>query len=676
LQLFWEWSLNLFELHKALRAVLAAAIVMVAVCTVFSGAANAATLDWGTLANNTNLISGTSTSTVSGVTITAHVTTAGTFDVAPIAATSTGSSNGSLAGIINLSMDAKTDDRAAFMLTTITFSKPVTNVSITVRDIDGGPAYNGWDDVVDFNSSAGVPTSGTPGTGVNYNALTGQAYSKSNIGISNATGNMTVTWAVPVTSITIKYISAEILNTPQNPSGQLLVIDDLLFSLMPTVAVKKTSTGAVGTFNFDVSNSGTGTTATTVTTATAGTPVTGTAIQLLALNTTTTLTETGPAGWVFNPASSTCTDSNSATSGNPATFAASVVGYVITIPATNVKAEAIITCAITNAKVPTLQLAKLSVGTYGAFSFNGDNGFGSDIITTVSPGIPANGTLRSLSAAATTTTITETIPAGWVATSASCTGTPSANVSFTAATGVLVLNAAATAASNNLVCTFTNTKLPSVSIQKTTTGGLGGPFTFSQTGLTSTPASISTTAAATPTPSSPTPIIATIGTAVSLTEGIATGYLTSGVVCTDTNSGVTGNAPISSATASISIPGTNIKVGASYNCLFTNAVINPQLTIVKTANTAGPVPVSTLITYTYKVTNSGNVPITNVSVVDTHNGNGTFLGVNNEALTTSVSGLSTDASVNNGIWSTIGPGDTVTFTATYSVTQHDIDFLQ
>jgi uncharacterized repeat protein (TIGR01451 family) len=263
-----------------------------------------------------------------------------------------------------------------------------------------------------------------------------------------------------------------------------------------------------------------------------------------------------------------CTDTNTAVSGNTSPFNATVVGYAVTIAATNTKPGAVITCNITNAKRPTVQIAKTTTGAVGAFAFSGDNGFGSDSITTTAIGAPVNGAVKTLATAATTTTLTETIPAGWTAVSGSCTGTGSANVSFnpaaTATTATIALNAIATAAANALVCTFTNFK------------------------------------------------------------------------------------PI------------------------------PQLTILKTPSSNGPFSVGQVVTYTYKVTNSGNVAMAAITVADTHNGNGVFIGPKNEVLTTdnTPTGDTTDATANNGSWDTIGPSDVVTFTATYTVTQQDIDLRQ
>jgi large repetitive protein len=108
-----------------------------------------------------------------------------------------------------------------------------------------------------------------------------------------------------------------------------------------------------------------------------------------------------------------------------------------------------------------------------------------------------------------------------------------------------------------------------------------------------------------------------------------------------------------------------------------NIIRNPLLNIVKTANPTTPQAAGALITYTYKVTNAGNVTMTGIAVSDAHNGTGVLVGPTNEALTTDTAptGDSTDPAI-NGTWATLAPGDVVTFTATYTVTQHDVDFLQ
>ena len=103
----------------------------------------------------------------------------------------------------------------------------------------------------------------------------------------------------------------------------------------------------------------------------------------------------------------------------------------------------------------------------------------------------------------------------------------------------------------------------------------------------------------------------------------------------------------------------------------------PQLSIVKTADQAGPVNAGNTITYSFVVTNSGNVTMTNVGISDVHNGFGTYQTPGNEAVLTDAAPAndSTDGG-NNGIWDSLGPGDSVRFTASYQVVQLDIDNLQ
>jgi large repetitive protein len=87
---------------------------------------------------------------------------------------------------------------------------------------------------------------------------------------------------------------------------------------------------------------------------------------------------------------------------------------------------------------------------------------------------------------------------------------------------------------------------------------------------------------------------------------------------------------------------------------------SPSLTIAKTANTAGPLTVGQVVTYSFLVTNNGNVTITGVAIQETaFNGTG-----------------GTGAITPTGGASTLAPGATTTFTANYTVTQADIDGLQ
>ncbi|PHP64624.1 hypothetical protein CSC94_23365 [Zhengella mangrovi] len=122
-------------------------------------------------------------------------------------------------------------------------------------------------------------------------------------------------------------------------------------------------------------------------------------------------------------------------------------------------------------------------------------------------------------------------------------------------------------------------------------------------------------------------------------------------------------------------------------------VFNPQpaLVVAKTwsfvtdSNGDGKAGAGDVIRYAYAVTNTGNVNVANVSVSDVTNGNDpAFLGGASPgqpvtaSLTTDAgtTGDSTDADDAGPVWDTLAPGDTVTFTADYSVVQADVDALQ
>ena len=102
----------------------------------------------------------------------------------------------------------------------------------------------------------------------------------------------------------------------------------------------------------------------------------------------------------------------------------------------------------------------------------------------------------------------------------------------------------------------------------------------------------------------------------------------------------------------------------------------PMLTVAKTASPTAAIAAGEDITYEYLVTNTGNVTLADVTVDDQHtSATGTVtLPMDGERLTTDVNviGTSTDSAA-PGVWSTLAPGDAVTFTATYTATQADID---
>jgi hypothetical protein len=563
----------------------------------------------------------------------------------------------------------------------------------------------------------------------------------------------------------------------------------------PTFKLQVTTAGGFGgAFSFAQTNLASAPPNITTIAAATATPSSPSAINVTTIGTAVTVTGTPPSGFDLNAVS--CTDSNSAITNNTGTFG-SIASNVVTVASAKVVAGADFVCVLSSNKLPTLTLTMKSNGGTTGFTFAGGNGWSSQTITTVTAGTGVAGATQTLTAASTATTVTQSIPSGYVFSSVSCTGLGSGSVTPTLGSGAMLFNALATAPGNAIACTVTDDKnatislgvislggtgnfsfnsgtnvaitsgtiptvtdgvtapaplvpvavtslgtgitfteapatgyaltsfncmdsnsaingntgnfgsftgnaisisssnvaaggllvctatftRPRVRVQKITLGGSDGPFTFSSTNLASTPASITTSAVNTATPASPTPInVTTVGSAVTITEPAFGGYFTNAATCTDANAAITGNSgslgTLSGTT--LTLPAGNVKAGADFTCVFSNAKGVPSLSIVKTASSSGPFSAGQTITYTYKVTNTGNVAVANVGVNDSHNGSGSFAGPANEAIFTDASptGDSTDVSANNGTWSSLGPGDTVSFTASYVVTQHDVDYLQ
>ena len=219
-----------------------------------------------------------------------------------------------------------------------------------------------------------------------------------------------------------------------------------------------------------------------------------------------------------------------------------------------------------------------------------------------------------------------------------------------------------TPASTSGVAATTITQTKSISLTKSANVASvnypGDPIVYSVTvtntgNVTTTSIVVSDTLATLSCPTSGTSNIATLPPAAS---EICTVIYPAAQVHFDTNGGGDGDIDnIASATGTAS--GTPVAASGSAAVILTPIAL---LTLDKTADTAGPVMVGQVVNYTYTVTNSGNVTISGVNVSETaFNGNGTPVP----------SPLPTGPT-------TLAPGQTTTFVASYIVTQDDIDLLQ
>ena len=212
-----------------------------------------------------------------------------------------------------------------------------------------------------------------------------------------------------------------------------------------------------------------------------------------------------------------------------------------------------------------------------------------------------------------------------------------------------------------------------MTLAKISNGGVGG-FTF--TGTNGWASQTITTVTSGTGVAGAKQVLTSPSTATTITETIPPGYALASVSCSGLGAG--GTATPNLSTGAVAFNAAATAAGSNIACTFTNTKLIPAMTVVKSANTAGPVSAGTVITYTFKVKNTGNTTITSVTLADTFNGNGTPPAPANEVLSLDAapSGDSSNGTPNDGNWAVLGPGDEATFTAAYTVTQADIDLLQ
>ena len=438
--------------------------------------------------------------------------------------------------------------------------------------------------------------------------LTAVVCTDANSTITGNTGNFG-TFAGSTVTIASSYIKAgaEISCTITN-------------TLTPTFRLQlRTIGGFGGPFSFSQTNlASTPGPITTVAVNTA-TPVSPTAINISSIGTAVTITTTLPSS--FSLTSVSCTDSNSALTGNTGTFG-NLASNLLTVAAGNITAGASLTCVLTAGTLPTITLTQISIGGTSGFTFTGTNGWSSQTITTTSSGVGVTGATQQLAAAATATTITQAIPSGYIVTAINCSGFSSGNVTPNLAGGSVTFDASAAAAGNALACTFTNEKIAIFKIQVISQAGFGGPMHFSQTNLASAPPDVTWGATNVLTPASPVPInVSATGTAVTVSQIVEYRYATVAASCTDANSAITGNTgsfgslsgPLGFET--LTIPASRVLAGADFDCILTVKRITRIAVSVVTSGGTGTTDLTLPTNQPNQsiATTSPNVPVSGIA---------------------------------------------------------------
>ena len=217
---------------------------------------------------------------------------------------------------------------------------------------------------------------------------------------------------------------------------------------------------------------------------------------------------------------------------------------------------------------------------------------------------------------------------------------------------------------------------PSLSLQKHVVGRIqpSDQFTLAITGPgisgSTTGATATTSGTSTGIQSQlagPLPVIS--GNTYTLTETATNSNLSSYTTTYScTNAGTTvASGTGTSFTFTMPTPGTG-QLGPSIVCVFTNTPLTSSLSIAKSASPTSVATVGQTVTYTYTVTNTGQTPLTAVHVSDTQQApaGGLTSGPACQSLTS-------PAGTCSGSSTSLAVGQVATFTATYTVTQADLN---
>jgi LPXTG-motif cell wall-anchored protein len=230
-----------------------------------------------------------------------------------------------------------------------------------------------------------------------------------------------------------------------------------------------------------------------------------------------------------------------------------------------------VVCTITNTGIaPTIVLRKTTTGaTGGPFNFTLTNTtVTSGSVSTSTVGAPAKVGTFTVSAFGTDVKITEASQTGWQLSSATCVNASGVSVG-TSSGSVFTIGQSFLVARAVITCDFTNAAImPTVLLQKTTTGATGGPFNFTLTNTAVTSGSVSTSTVGAPAKVG-TFTVSAVNTAVTITEAALAGWQLSSVTCVNASGSSVGG-----LTGSVfTIQPTYVVPGAAITCTYTNAAI-------------------------------------------------------------------------------------------------------
>ena len=287
-----------------------------------------------------------------------------------------------------------------------------------------------------------------------------------------------------------------------------------------------------------------------------------------------TIQEQVPPGWSLT--SITCADPTGNSAG---------AGTVATV---NLAPGETVTCTFANTATASVIVEKVALGGDANFAFGGSAAFA----IATSSGTGRDATTFASVAAGAPLTITETAPAGWAFTGATCRDSQSGAPLGTAiANGVQVTPVAGRQA----ICTFTNTKLAQLTIVELSTPKSPQAFAYAATGAGLADFSLFDDGSG-----ANVRVFANLvpGAVRSVSQAAVPGWFTPGIVCSDRFATLPADrTAVDLATRTVQ---PNLQPGENLTCLFVNVqAAAGTISVAKAAN-GGDGP--------FAFTNSGGVP--------------------------------------------------------------------